>query len=70
MPSHGDVYAERTAGIGYKREFEDLLKQELLEFDLCSQGFECRMIPCAEPGGRSQVKRTDAELDEQVLSLV
>ena len=33
-----------------KREFAKKIKQDWLEFDLCSQWFECRMIPCAEPG--------------------
>ena len=36
-----------------KREFAELLKQDWLESDLCSQWFECRMISCAEPGWRS-----------------
>jgi len=36
-----------------KHEFAKEIKQDWLEFDLCSQWFECRMIPCAELGGSS-----------------
>ena len=58
MLSYRDGYywntKERRESGEDKREFEELLKQDWLEFDLCSQWFECRMILCAEPGGRSR----------------
>ena len=57
MPSLDEVLqavfeTRRESGEG-KREFAELLKQDWLESDLCSQWFECRMISCAEPGWRS-----------------